>query len=413
MTGKSNKKLGSAKRRASGGSGLTPEGKAPNKNSGVSPPDHVGEEVLTTGPRNLHEQVGGHECGREVAQNPESPKLPDHPGGVPSGNTKNSPEEAGMGAPMVLTGSSQGQTENRPGSPTISEVCDALEGDLFASNDGLPEFEVEREVEIGLEAAPMEEGEAVADKGAPGDGTSYARVAARAKVRGHEVLYIHRGSTERLPISREDFNKLWGKLQKAALEMVLKGESPPANTLWHSWSEGRGLVATEDKETSDYICELVSSLKWRGNSFRAWHRGEIGEGRLVTGHLTGREFRLFTGDQLMKCLMTQNKLKGQHCGLRLTDTDQGRLLRFFADSDLWADLLGRRTSPTSRKVKLRMGFLIVYFNLSRNKGGAPEEERGEAGVEPAVAFSNKPLETPPEASPSKAGTPAQQDNQNV
>ena len=72
----------------------------------------------------------------------------------------------------------------------------------------------------------------------------------------------------------------------------------------------------------------------------------------------------------MKVLFKQNQLKGQHKGVKATGTDQGTLIKFFADQELWADLLQRRHNPNGSKVLLSLGFVQVLFNLSRNQPGA-------------------------------------------
>ena len=167
-------------------------------------------------------------------------------------------------------------------------------------------------------------------------------------------------------------------MQAKMFEDILEGKGPevPPVVLWHSWSEGRGLVAVANKETSDLFCQEIDKVSWRGMTFRAWHRQEFSEGRLVTGHLMGTATQRFKGDQIMRILFSQNKLQGQHKGVKVSMTTQGTLIRFFADPELWEDLLRRRPNQEGNRVDLTMAWVTVRFNLSRNlpeAAGEPPE----------------------------------------
>ena len=97
----------------------------------------------------------------------------------------------------------------------------------------------------------------------------------------------------------------------------------------------------------------------------------------------------------MNILLRQNKLPGRYMGSMLTGTDDGRLLKFFADQELWSDLLKRRDSRGQTKLWLKMGLTPVKFALSKPKSGenTPEGEassqaRTVAASEASVAASN-------------------------
>ncbi|XP_059079652.1 uncharacterized protein LOC131877855 [Tigriopus californicus] len=202
---------------------------------------------------------------------------------------------------------------------------------------------------------------------------SYVLVA--SKVRGHEVIYVHLGQKERSPLGRELFYKLWDKLQEGVVELLLKGETPPTNVLCHSWSQQRVLIAVGDEETSKAIIQLIAQMSIKQLKFRAWKRGEFGEGRLVTAFFAGNSLKLWGGDKLLKLLKSQNKLLGNHVGVKTTDTDKGRKMIFFADPILWKDLKGRATPLAQHKVVLRLGLAQYVFHLSQksNVNAAPED----------------------------------------
>ena len=173
---------------------------------------------------------------------------------------------------------------------------------------------------------------------------SYA--GATTKVRHYEVLYIHQGKKERDPISRENFYKLWDLVAYKVLMEDMTG-SKPHNIIWRSWSNNRGLIAVGDKETADVVMKkinettIMSPDKKENIGFKAWHRGEFGETYLVTGWLKGSHFKKFRGEQLMNIVINYNKLKGK-ANVKITDSEEGCLMRFFADPEMWADLLQQR-----------------------------------------------------------------------
>ena len=226
----------------------------------------------------------------------------------------------------------------------------------------------EVEIQIGQKAMAIDEA-VVEDQ--PAAVRTYAQAAATTsgkKIRGHEVLYIHQGPTERKAIKKETFYKLWEKLNSYAMEALERqDDAVPCNVLWRSWSEGRGLIAVGDKETAETICKLVGEFKVGNNTFRAWHRGEFGEGHLVTSYLPGHTVKQWKGERIMGLILRQNKLRGRWTGVKLTDTGRGRLLKFFADADLWADLRSRGVGPAGRVVKAILGFQPVSLFLSRPK----------------------------------------------
>ena len=198
---------------------------------------------------------------------------------------------------------------------------------------------------------------------------SYAAAASGKSVRGYEVLYIHSGVKERDRIESEVFFKLWDRIDFDTMERMLNGESVPgAGVLWKKWIDGRGLIAVSDKETSDWVCEIVSKTQVKGKSFKAWHRGDYGlGGRLVTGYLRGNAFKGRTGEQLMTLLKKQNLLAGKHTGVLIRDRDDGRVFRLFADPTLWKDLVSRRLHKSRRGVLLKLGLGMVKFVLSKDK----------------------------------------------
>ena len=256
------------------------------------------------------------------------------------------------------------------------EVDDLLKEDEDEVPMDLDDKELE---EIGKEQLEIK-GDSGDSKSADDKGSSAPsyrdKVAGVNSARGFEVLYVHFGDKERTPIAEETFYRLWDRIQQKGCERMLKGEDVPDNVLWKKWSQGRGLVSVGDKETSDFIIKLVEETKVNRRSFRAWRRGEFGEGRLVTGFLKGSGFKDRTGEELMTLLMKQNKLEGKHTGVVMKDESDGRLLRFFANPTLWKDLMSRRQNEKNRRVRLKLVFGPTTFVLSRDKG-TPEQKKPE------------------------------------
>ena len=259
-----------------------------------------------------------------------------------------------------------------PKSP--ASVTNALENTHILSEEQeklLESSDVELE-DLTREEESEIQAEILGESDEPPAKKSYASTVAKKKA--FEVLYIHLGTNERSPIGREQFQKLYDRLQTQVLDRILKGENPPDRVLWRSWSKGRGLVATEDKETSEFICDLVKTTTLQKQNFRAWHRGEFGFSRLVTGHLEGNSMKSFSHDNVMLILMKQNKLSGEYTGVKFTDSESGRLLKFFANKEMWEDLMSRRSNMASSKVRMKLGISPVTFTLSKPKQEAMDTD---------------------------------------
>ena len=209
---------------------------------------------------------------------------------------------------------------------------------------------------------------------------TYAAVASKAdNVRGFEVLYIHTGVKERSPITEDDFYKLWDRIDYKTMDKMLEDEAVPGDgVLWKKWTQGRGLICVKDQESSDFVKELVSETKVKGKSFKAWKRGDFGEGRRVTGYLKGNAHKGRSGDQLMKLLLKYNRLVGKHTGVLMKDTDQGRELHFFANPEMWKDLVSRLPNKRNPRLRLKLGLGMPMFKLWREKTStsAPKASTG-------------------------------------
>ena len=82
----------------------------------------------------------------------------------------------------------------------------------------------------------------------------------------------------------------------------------------------------------------------------------------------------FSHDNVMLILLKQNKLKGEYSGVKFTDSESGRLLKFFANKDLWEDLVSRRTNERSSKVRVKLGISPVTLTLSKPRQTPMETE---------------------------------------
>lgn len=272
---------------------------------------------------------------------------------------------------------SQKFQDNMPSPASTASISSRMgDLDLESSND-LQALSPEEEARAAEEARKADLGPLATDEvdgddnGEPPAKKSYAEAAKPA--RGYEVLYIHYGDKERLPIDKDLFYKLWDKVNLATFETMQKGVYVPDNILWRSWSQNRGLVAVGDKATSDHICALIRTIKVKKSSFRAWHREEFSEGRLVTGFVTGQGLKHIPVEEVVRIILHQNRLKGAIMGASAKETEGGRLIRFFADPGLWADLLARREDKKKRTVRLKLAMSLFMAHLSREKG----ENKGE------------------------------------
>ncbi len=62
--------------------------------------------------------------------------------------------------------------------------------------------------------------------------------------------------------------------------MILTNQSedvPQVQCSFIRWARGKGLLGCLDKETADYISQIVSKVKIDGKTFRAWPQGEYGK----------------------------------------------------------------------------------------------------------------------------------------
>ena len=313
--------------------------------------------------------------------------------------------------PVSDTSNGEASTSGKNLTPTSSEAVNKLEnlslipgagGNALHDANLLTEEEAERLLDSDDEDMDLDEEkeEAIAkdelgltEKSEDKGKKSYANAAAKSELRGYEVLYIHSGVKDRSPIEEDEFFKLWDRMDFKTMDLMLEDETVPGDgVLWKKWTQGRGLICVKDKESSDFVKKLVSETKVKGKTFKAWHRGDFGEGRLVTGYLRGNAFKGRTGDQLMTLLVRCNKLAGKHTGVLMKDKDDGREFRFFANPVMWKDLVSRLPGKQP-KLKLKLGLGMPMFKLSKEKG-APKASTG---------TSNQPSQPVAATSKGKAG----------
>lgn len=270
------------------------------------------------------------------------------------------------------------------------------------TQDDLAALSPDEEAAVAKEARKAEKGPLGEDEANDSDDDeeppakrSYAE--ATKSIRGYEVLYIHFGEKERRPIEKDLFYKLWDRVNQATYDTFQQtGQLMPDNILWRSWSKDRGLVAVGDKATSDYLCALIRTLKVKKASFRAWHRDEFSQGRLVTGFSTGQGHRKLSAEQVVTYLLAQNRLKGASMGATIKETEGGRLIRFFADPVLWNDLLSRRDNSKKRVVRLKLACTPFLAHLSREREDTPSNI-GDAGSQEAQTGPGELGQAPPTA----------------
>ena len=353
-------------------SGLTPDEK-------VTKNDHGKDKTLTEINRSKNSNDSNEDndnlaaSAAPLAQNMDTTGDGGDSGG-PQASPRASPNEQNLVVPMA----NEQQTVNKFNSNVASNnYRDSSHLGSETEEEDLPPLTTEDEEQLRRQSDPTATDEPAAKKS-----KSFAE-AAKQK-RAYEILYVHKGTKERAAIDKETFYKLMDKYQYRALVKSMDGETFPDNILWHSWSKGRGLVAVEDKETSDYFIKELSVLKVNKLVFRAWHRDQASEGKLVSVWLAGNSYTQFGPDKLAGALLRQNGFKGQITGAKFSNVNKGgRLLLFFADKTLWTELLARSTTATGGKAVLKLGTFRVVAQLSRSvptvEGlslGGPEEAAG-------------------------------------
>ena len=261
--------------------------------------------------------------------------------------------------------------------------------ELLDSDEDMDDLDEKEEEKIAKEELGIQE-----KGGDPAKQKTYASAASgKDDIRGFEVLYVHSGVKDRSPITEDEFFKLWDRIDFKTMDKMLEDENVPGDgVLWKKWAQGRGLICVNDKESSDFVKELVSETKVKGKSFKCWSRGEFGESRLVTGYLRGNAHKGRSGDQLMKLLVKQNKLAGKHSGVVMKDKDDGRELRFCADSMMWKDLVSRLPKSTKsserQKLRLKLGLGFAKFKLWKEKP-IPKAGQGDSNQQnPPVASTS-------------------------
>ena len=298
--------------------------------------------------------------------------------------------------------------------PTPGEVTNAMRSATLHDplKDGGDQVDFTEDEEAKIAAATLKLNEE--DDNGPPAKKSFAKVVAKQKIRGYEILYVHLGTENRAPIPRETFEKLYDRINMWYMDKILEGEAVHDNIIWRSWKDGRGLICTGDKESSDYISELIGKIQIQKTSFKAWKRGQFGFGRLVTCELEGKIFNSLSKERLMSVLMKQNKLVGNYTNATVKPSDKGpgRVLRFWADQELWKDLISRRETVCDTKLWLKMAAQPVKASLSKEKrdkspGGAVEKPNVPEDTEAAVAAQNLGTsKVAAEVDPADQGLPA-------
>ena len=128
---------------------------------------------------------------------------------------------------------------------SLAESKLLLDDDNLDRETELGDLNEETEIKIGEEALNRD-GKNQEEPGKEPQVKKVKSYAAAAKasaksVKGYEILYIHQGETERNPIPKDTFTKLWGRLETIfhndLITAITNGQdTPPDEINWRSWS---------------------------------------------------------------------------------------------------------------------------------------------------------------------------------
>ncbi len=106
---------------------------------------------------------------------------------------------------------------------------------------------------------------------------SYTAVAKNGRAQSlPHLLCIHQGTEESLFIDENLFSRVKDAIEKIILADQSE-DDPIVQCSFKRWAGGKGLLSCLDKETADYISQIVSMVKIDSKTFRAWPRGEYGK----------------------------------------------------------------------------------------------------------------------------------------
>ena len=143
------------------------------------------------------------------------------------------------------------------------------------------------------------------------NGQFKAAVATNINPKSHTVVSIHEGQRNHGPITKEEWDHIFGELnRKIALACCQPNWDPHDRIEWAMWTKQRGLLACTSDSMKTLVAKTVGDLTFNGKDFRAWRSEEQEYENLLTCILPKGVTEFFNNEEIMTIFMAQNGLNG-------------------------------------------------------------------------------------------------------
>jgi len=96
----------------------------------------------------------------------------------------------------------------------------------------------------------------------------------KPKIQSKFLLHILKSQTDRVPITRAEFNEIEQYLLLTMVQLGIDGQECPKLD-WMAYGNEVGLVAVEDESSMRLVKEIISKFDLAGDKFRGWEKEEL------------------------------------------------------------------------------------------------------------------------------------------
>jgi hypothetical protein len=199
---------------------------------------------------------------------------------------------------------------------------------------------------------------------------SFAAMMVKHLARAEETVYVFSGTEEQNPLTLTHWQMILANIQEQSLTLQIEGKpSPEYKSANFSQQNDKGFLGVASPEMADLIVQAVARITIEGVRFRGWRSAELQTKHLVTveirPELAGREV-----SKIIHAMMIKNNLKGEVLSAWISPGELPiyKVLKFFANDQLHAELLERRNGDTGWNIFLYVGSQHSKAHISQQPG---------------------------------------------
>lgn len=154
------------------------------------------------------------------------------------------------------------------------------------------------------------------------------------------LLYIQRSQERRLAIPKAHFDAFVASIWEARCSLNPE-ENATLNIDWVAHEHGRGIIATTDAISANWVKAQAAAFIHEGQNTRAWARWERGDRWVFQGFLHGHFWQSQKSNRSVSKILKMNGLSGNFQIIQWNKCANGIFVGFEADETLTTQLQGR------------------------------------------------------------------------